>query len=130
MRAPLLALLLIALAGCARQERTIEEVMRQREQALATADATLYAALISPAYRDKGIDSRTKREELAQTLAAFGPVSYRSLDRTVAVDGDSATVTGRYTMKVTAAGKPLELAGEETIRLRREAGGWKIVGGI
>lgn len=130
MRAPLLALLLIALAGCARQERTIEEVMRQREQALATADATLYAALISPAYRDKGIDCRTKREELAQTLAAFGPVSYRSLDRTVAVDGDSATVTGRYAMKVTAAGKPLELAGEETIRLRREAGGWKIVGGI
>ena len=130
MRAPLLVLLLLALAGCSRQERTIEEVLRQRERALATANASLYASLISPAYRDKGVDSRAKRTELAQTLAAFGPVSYRSLERTIAVDGDRATVTGRYAMKVTASGKPLELAGEETIRLHREAGDWKIVGGI
>ncbi len=130
MHAPLVALLLLALAGCAREERTIEGVLRQRERALATADASLYAPLISPAYRDKGVDSRAKRAELAQTLAAFGPVSYRSLGRTIAVDGDSATVTGRYAMKVTATGKPLELAGEETIRLHREAGGWQIVGGI
>ncbi|MRR37475.1 nuclear transport factor 2 family protein [bacterium] len=130
MRAPLAALLLIALAGCAREGRTIEEVLQQRERALATADATLYASLISPGYRDKGVDSRAKRAELTKTLAAFGPVSYRSLSRDIAVQGDSATVTGRYAMKVTAAGKPLELAGEETIRLRREAGDWKIVGGI
>ena len=130
MRTPLVALLLLTLAGCAREERTIEEVLRQRERALATADASLYASLISPAYQDKGVDARTKRAELAQTLAAFGPVSYRSLGRTIAVNGDNATVSGRYAMKVAAAGKPLELAGEETIRLHREAGGWKIVGGI
>uniref|UniRef100_A0A831XE74 Nuclear transport factor 2 family protein n=1 Tax=Geobacter metallireducens TaxID=28232 RepID=A0A831XE74_GEOME len=130
MPAPLLALLLLALTGCTRQEFTIEQVLQQRERALATANATLYASLISPAYRDRGVDSRAKREELAKTLAAFGPVSYRSLDRSIVVHGDSATVTGRYAMKVTAAGKPLELAGEETIRLHREAGGWKIVGGI
>jgi ketosteroid isomerase-like protein len=130
MRAPLVALLLLSLAGCAQEQRTVEEVLRQREQALATGDASLYASLISPAYRDKGVDSRAKREELAQTLASFGPVAYRSLGRDIAVHGDSATVTGRYAMKVTAAGKALELAGEETIRLRREAGGWKIVGGI
>lgn len=130
MRALLPLILLSLAAGCSREGRTIEEVLHQRERALATADATLYASLISPAYRDKGVDSRTKREELAQTLAAFGPVSYRTLDRSIMVQGDSATVTGRYAMKVTAAGKPLELAGEETIRLRREAGDWKIVGGI
>ena len=130
MRAPLLVLLLIALTGCAREGRTIEEVLHQRERALAMADATLYASLISPAYRDKGVDSRAKREELTKTLASFGPISYRSLGRDIVVHGDSATVTGRYAMKVTSAGKPLELAGEETIRLRREAGDWKIVGGI
>lgn len=131
MRTLLAALFLLALAGCApEQQRTVEEVLRQREQALASADAALYASLISPAYRDKGIDSRTKRTELARTLAAFGPVAYRSLGRTIVISGDSATVAGRYAMKVTAAGKPLELAGEETIRLRREAGDWKIVGGI
>ncbi|CAG0992289.1 hypothetical protein GEOBC_02439 [Geobacteraceae bacterium] len=130
MRTLLAALFLLALAGCTPEQRTVEEVMRQREQALSTADATLYASLISPAYRDKGVDSRAKREELSQTLASFGPVAYRSLGRDIAVHGDSATVTGRYAMKVTVAGKPLELAGEETIRLRRDAGDWKIVGGI
>jgi len=130
MPALLLALLLLALTACTRQEQTIEEVLRQRERALATADPALYASLISPAYRDKGVDSRAKRAELTKTLASFGPVSYRSLGRDIVVHGNVATVTGRYAMKVTAGGKPLELAGEETIRLHREAGGWKIVGGI
>ncbi|GLI37514.1 DUF4440 domain-containing protein [Geobacter hydrogenophilus] len=130
MRAPLVALLLLALAGCAREERSIEEVLRQRERALATADVARYASLISPAYRDKGIDARTKRAEIAKTLAAFGPVSYRSLSRAIAVNGDNATVNSRYAMKVTTAGKPLELSGEETILLHREAEDWKIVGGI
>lgn len=125
-----LALLLVAIAGCGTGERTVEEVMRERERALATADAALYATLISPDYLDRGIDCRTKRAELEQTLKAFGPVAYRSLDRAIALSGDTATVTGRYAMKVKVKGKAVELAGEETIRLRREAGGWKIVGGL
>lgn len=128
---PLLPLLLaLALAGCSTESRTVEEVMRLREQALATADARLYASLISPGYREKGLDCRAKRAELAKTLSDFGPVSYRSLSRTVTVNHDAATVTGRYAMKVTAKGAPLEITGVETIRLRREADGWKIVGGI
>lgn len=128
---PLLPLLLtLALAGCSTESRTVEEVMRLREQALATADASLYASLISPLYQDKGLDFREKRTELAKTLSDFGPVSYRSLSRTVTVNRGDATVTGKYAMKVTVKGKPLEITGEETIRLRRETDGWKIVGGI
>lgn len=128
---PLLPLLLtLALAGCSTESRTVEEVMRLREQALATADTKLYASLISPGYQDKGIDCQAKRTEIAKTLSDFGPVSYRSLSRTVSVSGGDATVTGRYAMKVTVKGTPLEITGEEAIRLRRETGGWKIVGGI
>jgi hypothetical protein len=125
-----LALLFLCAVGCASGERTVEEVMRRRERALATADAALYASLISPDYRDRGIDSRTKLAELEHTLKAFGPVAYRSLGRTVSLSGDTATVTGRYAMKVSVKGKPVEFAGEETIRLRREGGAWRIVGGL
>ncbi|WP_298438499.1 nuclear transport factor 2 family protein [Geobacter sp.] len=125
---PLIALL--ALAGCSPQQRAVEEVMALRVKSLATADAPLYASLLSPAYRDKGKDFAAERAELERMIRGFGPVSYRSLGRTVAVNGPDATVTGRYAMKVTFRGRPLELTGEETLRLRRESGGWKIVGGL
>lgn len=131
MRRAVAALILTSLLwGCSRGGETIREVLEKREKALATADAVLYASIISPSYRDKGMDASTKRDDLARTLALFGPIAYRSTGRTIRIDGETATVTGRYVMKVRGSGKPLELAGEETIRLRREGKGWKITGGI
>ena len=130
MKLPLPLIALIYLTACSPQQRAVEEVMRLREKALATADAPLYASLLSPAYRDRGKDFAAERGELERMIRGFGPVSYRSLGRTVEVNGADATVTGRYALKVTFRGRPLELAGEETLRLRREAGGWKIVGGL
>lgn len=124
------ALLLLLLTACGTDRRAVEEVMAQREKALATADIALYTSLLSPAYSDRGKDFAAKRAELEQTMKGFGPVSYRSQGRTVTVSADTATATGRYTMKVWFRGRPLELAGEETIRLRREAGTWKIIGGL
>ena len=123
-------LLLLLLTACGTDRRAVEKVMAQREKALATADIALYASLLSPSYSDRGKDFAAERAELEQTMKGFGPVSYRSRGRTLKVSGDTATVTGRYTMKVRFRGRPLELAGEETIRLRREAGAWKIVGGL
>lgn len=122
--------LLLALTGCSADRRAVDEVLQKRERALATGDSALYASLISPAYRDGKTDAAGKRAELAQTLRSFGPVSYRSLDRTVTIRNDVATVEGHYALKVPLKGKPLELAGTETIRLHREGGGWKIVSGL
>ncbi|AJE04279.1 nuclear transport factor 2 family protein [Geobacter pickeringii] len=130
MRSLLALLALLCLAGCSTERRAVEDVMRLREKALATADAPLYASLLSSAYRDKGKDYTAERAELEGMIRGFGPVSYRSLDRTVTVHGADATVAGRYALKVTFRGRPLELAGEETIHLHRETGGWKIVGGL
>ncbi|BDV41665.1 lipoprotein [Geotalea uraniireducens] len=127
---PLILLLLFALMGCSADKRAIDDVLQKREQALAKGDSSLYATLISPAYRDDKTDAAGKRAELAKTLQRIGPVSYRSLSRTITVKGDTATVEGRYAMKIPLKGTPLELAGEETIRLRRETGGWKIVSGL
>lgn len=123
-------MVLLCLAGCSTERGAVEEVMKLREKALATADARLYTSLLSPSYRDKGKDFAAERAELEGMIRGFGPVSYRSLDRTVTVSGATATVAGRYALKVTFRGRPMELAGEETLHLRREAGGWKIVGGL
>ncbi|RNC66602.1 MAG: nuclear transport factor 2 family protein [Desulfuromonadales bacterium] len=132
MRTLLSALLLfLSLTGCGNADRrAVEEVLHRREQAMATGDTALYASIISSAYQDKGMDCRAKNEDMIKIMNGFGRIDYRSLNRTVQIEGDSATVSDRYAMKVTFRGKPLELAGEATLRLRRETGGWKIVAGL
>ena len=46
------------------------------------------------------------------------------------ITGDHAVVRGAYTMRVRIKGQQLALQGNETILLRREAGGWRITGGL
>lgn len=130
MRVVFYSLLILVLAGCSGDRQAVESVASQRDKALATGDISLYISLLSPNYRDKGKDFQTKRAELEGMFHSFGPVSYRSLGRKVTIRGDEANVTGRYVLKAAMRGKPLELAGEEDLRLRRESGKWKIIGGL
>lgn len=116
-------LLLLSLTGCGGDRCAVEEILRLREEALSRGDATLYASLLAPAYRQA-------RPDLEQNLLISGPIDYRSLDRRIRLDGTTAEVAGRYVMKANVKGRVLELAGQETIVLHREKDGWKIAGGL
>lgn len=128
----LLLFLLIFLSACSdtSDRDAVLAVAVKRQQALTSRDIHLYLPLISPHYQDKGRDHAAKARELTDILASFDKIDYRSLDRRVEVQGDSATVTGSYELRVTGKGKDMELAGKEELRLRKEAGVWKIVGGL
>ena len=121
------------LAGCASADhdrQAIAAVARQREQALTTRDLSLYLAILSPDYRDKGKDYAVKRAELATLLQNGQRLSYRCDDLTITVRGDQATYRCSYTLRVTGQRGEWEMAGREEIRLRKEANGWKIIGGL
>lgn len=131
---PILALALcLSVVGCSdshTDRKAIEAVLLQRQQALASKDLPLYLSIISPDYHNKGTDYAAKRAEIAATFAAFDRIDYRATDRRVEIHGDNATVAESYTLRVVGGGKGVTLAGREEVRFRREAGGWKIVGGL
>lgn len=121
------------LAGCAAgqaDQSAIQAVDNARQKALNTRDINGYVALLSRNYRDGQKDYAAKKQELESSLAAFDRVSYRPLKRTVAVNGDTATISGEYVLKVQLRGRTMEFPGKEEIRLVNEAGSWKIVGGL
>lgn len=126
-------LLLLLTAGCSLpngDRAAVEAVAEKRSRALSGKDLNLYHSLLSRDYRDKGKDFAAKSAELAEEFRAFDRIAYRPLNRRVEVRRERATITGDYALKVAIRGKTLELAGREEIRLRKEPGGWKIVGGL
>jgi hypothetical protein len=127
-----LLVFLSLLPGCSnRLDRdAVMAVAIKRQQALTTKDINLYLTLLSPHYQDKGLDYAAKSRELKETLSSFDRIDYRSHDRRVEVKGDRATVTGSYGLRVMMRGKEVELEGKEELRLLKEAGEWKIVGGL
>lgn len=129
----LFAAALFALAACSNSSvdrEAVSHVANRRYQALAARDVGLYLPLLSRNYRDNGKDYNEKARELADTLVNSDGLAYQGTIEGIDVTGDHAVVMGSYTMRVRIKGQTLALQGKETIRLRREAGGWSITGGL
>ncbi|GAB7025960.1 YybH family protein [Geotalea toluenoxydans] len=110
--------------------QAIQTVMSQRQQAFRNKDINVYLSLISPHYQDQGQDLAAKKRELALNFASFEQVDYRSDGYKIEVNGKFATVSGTYRLKIVRKGQVLELAGKESLHLRKEGKGWLIVGGL
>lgn len=129
----LFAAALFALAACSNSSadrEAVSLVANGRYQALATRNTGLYLTLLSRDYRDNGKDYSEKARELADTLVNSEGLAYQGTIDGIDVTGDHAVVRGSYTMRVRIKGQTLSLQGRETIRLRREAGNWRITGGL
>ncbi|TWJ33009.1 nuclear transport factor 2 family protein [Geobacter argillaceus] len=129
----LIAVALFILAACndgSADRKAVSLVATGRYQALTTRNVGLYLTLISRTYHDKEKDYNGKARELADTLVNSDGFAYRGTIEEIDVTGDHAVVRGAYTMRVRIKGQTLALQGKETIRLQREAGGWRITGGL
>lgn len=129
----LFAVALFALAACSNSSAdrgAVSLVATGRYRALAARDVGLYLTYLSRDYRDNGKDYNEKARELADALVNSDGLAYQGTIEEVDVTGDRAAVRGSYTMRVRIKGQTLALQGEETIRLQREAGGWRITGGL
>lgn len=129
----LFCLLLLAIAGCngsAADREAVIAVAVKRQQALNNKDISLYSSLLSRDYHDKGKNFSAKKNELQATFNAFDRIDYRFSDSRVEIKGDRATFSGDYVLRITTKGKELNLEGKELILLKKEPGGWKIIGGL
>lgn len=124
--------LLLTLAGCAKnvEQSAVQAVLIQRQQAMNNKDAKLYIPLLSPNYQDKNQDYAAKKRELVENFTSFEKVTYRSDGFTIQINGNQATASGHYSLRVIIGGKELNLEGDESIRLNKESGNWKITGGL
>jgi uncharacterized protein DUF4440 len=133
MRSLLSCLAVVLILGCSGSnpdKQALKTVSLQRQQALRTKDINLYLSILSREYQDKNQDFAAKKKELEANFAAFDQIDYRSDNLTIEIKGNQASISGTYGLKVVIKGKVLKLEGKEEVRLRKERGGWKIVGGV
>ncbi|WP_198134498.1 nuclear transport factor 2 family protein [Geotalea uraniireducens] len=123
-------MLMIGCDGQSADRQALHSVALQRQQALRNKDINLYLTLLSHDYLDKGQDFTAKKKELESNFALFDQIDYRSDGFTIDIKGNSADISGTYGLKVVIRGKTLKLEGKETLRLKKEFGGWKIVAGL
>jgi len=123
-------MLMIGCDGQSADRQALHSVALQRQQALRNKDINLYLTLLSHDYLDKGQDFTAKKKELESNFALFDQIDYRSDGFTIDIKGNSADISGTYGLKVVIRGKTLKLEGKETLRLKKESGGWKIVAGL
>ena len=131
---PLLALVFafVVAAGCARSdEKAIEALLARREKAIETRDIELYMSCISVRYDDRGADFEAIRKKAdEQIFSAYDSIAYAFHDRTIYPEGDRAFVVQKFYLEAAVGEKRRLMPGTETLELRRERGGWKIVGGL
>jgi hypothetical protein len=133
MRSFLSCLAVVLILGCSGSDadkQALKAVSLQRQQALRSKDINLYLSILSREYQDKNQDFAAKKKELEANFAAFDQIDYRSDGITIEIKGNQAIISGTYGLKVVIKGKVLKLEGKEEVRLKKERGGWKIVGGV
>lgn len=133
LRRLLLAISILAALGCSpsgSEKRAIETVAEKRVKALNSMDLNLYLSVLSRAYSDKGKDYKEISADLERNFRTLDRIDYRQSDRRIAAKGDTATVSAAYELRINMKGNPIELSGKENLRLKKEAGAWKIVGGL
>ena len=127
-------LILALISGCAgtdpAERAAVAAVAAKRREAITTRNPALYLTLLSRDYRDKGQDYAAMARQLTRSLSTPDPVDYRSEEQQITVTGRTAVIRGSYLLRTRVRGSELELRGKEEIRLRKEAGGWKIIGGL
>ena len=129
----LICLLVLVVAGCngsTADREAIIAVAVKRQQALKNKDISLYSSLLSRDYQDKGKNFPAKKEELQATLNAFDRIDYRFSNPRVEIKGGRAILSGDFMLRITTKGKELNLEGKELLQLKKEPGGWKIIGGL
>ncbi|MGD0915480.1 MAG: nuclear transport factor 2 family protein [Thermodesulfobacteriota bacterium] len=133
MRRSLLFLLLpfVILLTCqVSEEERIHQILNRREEALRKKDLSLYLACISKAYQDKGEDSSRLEKRIDGYFSTFDGISYSSWDRSVQIDGGTATVIQQFHLEVEKGEKKNRYSGQEAISLKKEGKAWKIIGGL
>ncbi len=134
MRRPLLSFLLVIfllLLACQDSaEEKIYQTLNRRQEALQKKDLSLYLSCISKAYQDKEEDFDRLQTRMEGYFKTFDRISYSSWDRSVQINGETATAIQQFQLEVEKGDKKNRYSGKEALFLKKEGKDWKIIKGL
>ena len=125
-----LLLILFLLACQVSEEEKIYQMMNRRQEALQKRDLSLYLSCISKDYQDKGEDVNRLEKRIDGYFKTFDRISYSSWDRSVQIDGETATVIQQFHLEVEKGEKKNRYSGKEALFFKKEGRKWKIIKGL
>jgi len=133
MRRPFLSFLLLIfflLACQGSEEEKIYQTLNRRQEALQKRDLSLYLSCISRSYQDKEEDFDRLQKRIEGYFKTFNRISYSSWDRSVQIDGETATAIQQFHLEVEKGEKKNSYSGKEALFLKKEDKEWKIIKGL
>jgi hypothetical protein len=122
--------ILFLLACQVSEEEKIYQILNRRQEALQKRDLSLYLSCISKAYQDKEEDFNRLQKRIEGYFKTFDRISYSSWDRSVQIDGETATVIQQFYLEVEKGEKKNRYSGKEALFLKKEGKEWKITKGL
>jgi len=122
--------ILFLLACQASEEEKIYQILNRRQEALQKRDLTLYLSCISKAYQDKEEDFNRLEKRIEGYFKTFDRITYSNWDRSVHMEGETATVIQQFHLEVEKGEKKNRYSGKEALLLKKEGKEWKIVRGL
>ena len=125
------SLVLLCLFACQKADSEgIRQILQQREEALQKKDLALYLSCISKSYQDKNENYEHLKNRIQGYFKSFDRIEYSSWDRSIQVDGESATVIQQFRLEVEREGKRQHYTGRELLFLEKEGRDWRIMRGL
>ena len=124
-------LMVLVLHACTSSDQEkIERLLVQREEAFQKKNLALYLSCISKDYQDKEEDFEKLKNRISGYFETFDRIDYNAWDRSIRVEGKSATAIQQFSIEVEKKGNKNHYAGKEALRLHKQGGEWKIIGGL
>jgi ketosteroid isomerase-like protein len=123
-----LLLLFFFLGAChGSEEERVRQTLNQRGEAFNKKDLSLYLSCFSRDYQDKDGDLAHLRRTIGAYFSNFDLIEYDYWDRSVQIDGETATAIQQFHLDVERGGKKIRHSGKEAFLLRKEGKHWKIL---
>jgi len=128
---PFLFLMILLLLACqGSEEERIYQTLNRRQEALQKKDLSLYLSCISRAYQDKEEDFDRLQKRIEGYFKTFNRISYSNWDRSVQINGETATVIQQFNLEVEKGEKKNRYSGKEALFLKKEGKQWRIIKGL
>jgi ketosteroid isomerase-like protein len=121
---------LFLLACQVSEEEKIYQMVNRRQEALQKKDLSLYLSCISRAYQDKEEDFSGLEKRIDGYFKTFDRIAYSSWDRSVEIEGNTATVIQQFYLETEKGEKKKSYSGKEALFFKKEGKEWKIIKGL
>ncbi|MDQ6975760.1 MAG: hypothetical protein Q9M22_04245 [Mariprofundaceae bacterium] len=122
---------LLVLASCGFAEKSaITSVLEKRDQAVSERNIIAFAQLLADDFMENGINKEARISQEAALFKQFEQIKMHSHARTITLHGPHAECEQSYSLRVLRDGDWRSMVQRERIQLKKNAHGWKIIGGI